>query len=48
MTLTGNFLEEKAYVREEMQRMISELTDDRVLPTTLKELVIKIGVILVF
>jgi ribonuclease HI len=48
MTLTGDFCVEKAYVRAEMQRRIKELMDDKVLPPSLKELAIKIGVISVF
>jgi len=48
MTLTGDFREEKAYVRAEMQRRITELMDDKVLSPSLKELAIKIGVISVF
>ena len=48
MTLTGDFRVEKDYVRAEMHRRIKDLMEDKVLPPSLKELAIKIGVISVF
>ena len=48
MTLTGDFQTEKAHVRTEIQSRIRELTSDLVLPPSLKELAIEVGVVAVF
>jgi Reverse transcriptase (RNA-dependent DNA polymerase) len=48
LTLTGDFSAEKAHVCAEMQRRISALREDEVLPPSLKELAIKIGITSIF
>ena len=45
MTMTGNFEVEKEYFRGEMQRRLESLNADEVLPPSLKELAIKVGII---
>ena len=48
MTLTGDFSQEKARVRDEMRLRLSALSTDKLLPSVLKEVAIKVGVVSVF